>query len=107
MNYRTAMSRAGFMIVFIALLSFAAVSAQALAQFSGHCEISCRSDDAKSGGDKGDGCADCVCHQGPVAVFSPVKTNFISLQCVGNLAGQTFTVPEAIPVPIDHPPQLS
>ena len=101
------MSRAGFMLVFIALLAFAAVSAQAFAQYSGHCDISCKSEGGKSGGDQNDGCADCVCHQGPVAVFSSVKINFVSLQCVSDLAEQTFTGPEAIPVPIDHPPQLA
>ena len=101
------MFRFRFLLIFVALLSFAAVSDQALAHFAGDRDARCATQNDTSGQDQNGGSCDCICHQGLVAILSSARMELAPTLIVGVVAERVQQVAEAPTLPIDLPPQLA
>ena len=101
------MFRFRFLLIFVALLSFAAVTDRALAHFAGHRDARCASQNDTSGQNQNGGSCDCICHQGLVATLSSARMELAPTLIVGVVAQRVQRVAEAPPLPIDLPPQLA
>jgi hypothetical protein len=98
---------ARFLLIFVALVSFVAVTDQTLAHLVGHCDARCTSQNEVPAQDQHGGACDCPCHQGLVATLSSVRMEFASAPFVCVVAEQIQQVAEAPPCSIDLPPQLA
>ena len=101
------MFRFRFLLVFVALLSCAAVTDQALAHLAGHRDERCASQNDTSGQNQSGGSCDCICHQGMVAILSSARMELAPTLIVGVVAERVQHVAETPPLPIDLPPQLA
>jgi hypothetical protein len=93
--------------IFVALLSFAAVTDQALAHFLCHRDATCASQNDTPGQNQDGGSCDCICHQGLVAILSSARMELAPTLIVGVIAERVQHVTETPPLPIDLPPQLA
>jgi hypothetical protein len=93
--------------IFVALLSFAAVTNQAMAHFADHRNVRCGSEDNTPNQNQNAGSCDCICHQGLVAILSSARMELAPTLIVGVVAERVQHVAETPPLPIDLPPQLA
>jgi len=103
----TRMFRSRFLLIFVALLSFAAVTDQAVAHLAGHCDARCASQNNTPGQNQNGGSCDCICHQGLLATLSSARVELVPALFVYSLADQVQHAAEAPPHAIDLPPQLA
>ena len=103
----TRMFRSRFLLIFVALLSFVAVTDQAVAHLAGHCDARCASENNTPGQNQNGGSCDCICHQELVATLSSARTELAPPLIVCVVAERVQYVAEAPPHAIDLPPQLA
>jgi hypothetical protein len=101
------MSRYRFLLIFVSLLSFAAVTDQALAHLAGHCDARCAAENNTPAKKQNGGSCDCICHQGLVAILSSVPMQLAPALFICVIAEQVQRVAEAPTHAIDLPPQLA
>jgi hypothetical protein len=103
----TRMFRFRILLIFVALLSFVAVTDQALAYFAGHRDTGCASQNNTSGQNQNGGSCECICHQGLAATVSSARMELAPRLIVYIVAERVQHVAEAPPHAIDLPPQLA
>ena len=103
----TRMFPARFLLIFVALLSFAAVTDQALAHFAGHRDARCASQNNTSGQNQNGGSCECICHQELAAILSSARIELAPRLIVCIVAERVQHIGEAPPHAIDLPPQLA
>jgi hypothetical protein len=103
----TRMFRFRILLIFVALLSFVAVTDQALAYFAGHHDAGCASQNNTPGQNQNGGSCECICHQGLAAILSSARIELAPRLIVYIVAERVQHVAEAPPHAIDLPPQLA